>query len=84
MDACHNINKHKTCSFEDIFIGNLRIKENGTILSIWSDLPPQDSEIVFEGMLDYFCRRANEDMESMTKDTFVIGTLRNEKCGQIN
>jgi hypothetical protein len=39
---------------------------------------------VFDGMLDYFCRRANADMESMTKDTFVIGTLRNEKGGQIN
>jgi hypothetical protein len=41
-------------------------------------------QIVFEGMLDYVCRRANKDMESMTKDTFVIGTLRNEKGGQID
>ena len=80
----HNINKHKTCSFEEIFIENLRIKQIGTKLSTWTHLPVQASQIVFQRMLDYFCRRANEDMESMTKETFVIGTLRNEKGGQID
>ena len=30
-----------------------------------------------------FCRRANKNMESITKDMFVIGTLCNEKVDKL-
>jgi hypothetical protein len=34
--------------------------------------------------VDSFYRRANTNIESITKDMCVIGILRNEKGGQIN
>ena len=70
--------------FEEIYNENLRVNTNCTIISTWTRLPLQALQIRVRINVDSFCRRANTNIESITKDMCVIGILRNEKGEQIH
>ena len=61
-----------------VYNENLRINQNCTII------PLQALQIRVRINVDSFYRRANTNIESITKDMCVVGILRNEKGGQIN